>query len=130
MLGRCIVASKKFFETRLKSFMETLLRVAAKLYESPEYPTACYYLDPQTGEKRPNPYLDREHWKTYLNKMTIKRFNSLLRRLPFEKLHQERIGFGGKTFKLSRPLSGLAQVPIMDELFTNALFTVLSKPAA
>jgi SAM-dependent methyltransferase len=108
--------------------MDTLLTVAAKVYDSPAYPTACYFLDPKTGEKRPNPYHNRENWETYLNRMTIRRFNRLLKRLPFEKVHQERIGFGGKTFKLSRFLRGLAQVPVMDELFTNALFTVLVKP--
>jgi ubiquinone/menaquinone biosynthesis C-methylase UbiE len=108
--------------------MDTLLSVAAKLYDSPEYPTACYFLDPVTGEKRPNPYLYRESWDTYLNRMTIRRFNRLLRSLPFEVVHQERIGFGGKTFKAGRLLRGLSQVPVTDEFFTNALFTVLRKP--
>ena len=110
--------------------MENLLSVAAKLYDSPEYPTACYFLDPETGEKRPNPYLDRESWGTYLNRMTIRRFNRLLKTLPFELVHQERIGFGGKTFKAGRLVRGLAQVPVADEFFTNALFTVLRKPQA
>lgn len=108
--------------------MDTLLTVAAKVYDSPAYPTACYFLDPITGEKSPNPYHNRENWETYLNRMTIKRFNRLVKELPFEQVHQERIGFGGKTFKLSRLVRGLAQVPVMDELFTSALFTVLVKP--
>jgi ubiquinone/menaquinone biosynthesis C-methylase UbiE len=108
--------------------MDTLLTVAAKVYDSPAYPTACYFLDPKTGEKSPNPYHNRENWETYLNRMTIRRFNRLLKKLPFEQIHQERIGFGGKTFKLSRLVRGLAQVPLMDELFTSALFTVLVKP--
>lgn len=109
--------------------METLLDVAAELYDSPEYPTACYFLDPVTGEKRPNPYLNREFWGEFLNHMTIRRFNRLLGSTPFEKVHQERIGFGGKTFKVGRLLRGLARVPLADEFFTNALFTVLRKPA-
>lgn len=108
--------------------MDTLLSVAAKLYASPAYPTACYFLDPVTGQKQPNPYLNRANWDSYLNRMTIRRFNTLLKELPFVKQHQERIGFGGKTFKLARLARGLAQVPVADEFFTSALFTVLSKP--
>lgn len=109
--------------------METLLDVAAEIYDSPEFPTACYFLDPVTGEKRPNPYLNRAFWDEFLNHMTIRRFNRLLTQLPFERVHQERIGFGGKTFKVGRLLRGLARVPVADEFFTNALFTVLRKPS-
>lgn len=107
--------------------MDTLLKTAERVYESPEYPTACYFLEPN-GEKVANPYRDKEKWKTYLNGMTIRKFNQLLWILPFKVLHQEKIGFGGKTFKLSRLVKGLVRVPVADELFTNALFTVLEKP--
>ncbi len=109
--------------------MPTLLSVAAKLYDSPHYPTACYFLDQKTGMKKPNPYLDLPRWDDYLNRMTIRGFRRLCRQLPFEQVQQQRIGFGGKTFKVGRMLNGLSQVPVMDEMFTNALFTVLRKPA-
>jgi ubiquinone/menaquinone biosynthesis C-methylase UbiE len=108
--------------------METLLKVAAKLYETPSYPVAWYWYDLVSGAKRPNPYVDRQEWDTYLNHMTIRRFNRLLGQLPFEKVHQERIGFGGKNHKFSRRLYWLAKVPRIDEFFTNAVFTVLKKP--
>ena len=107
--------------------MDTLLSVAAKLYDSPAYATSCYFLD-EEGKKRPNPFIDRDNWETYLNYMTIRKFNRLLKELPFEVRHQERIGFGGKTFKLSRLVRGLAQVAVLDEFFTSVLFTVLTKP--
>jgi ubiquinone/menaquinone biosynthesis C-methylase UbiE len=107
--------------------MDTLLTVAARLYESPAYKTSCYFLDAQ-GNKKPNPFVDRDSWKTYLNFMTIKKFNRLLKELPFEVRHQERIGFGGRTFKISRLVRDLAQVPVLDEFFTIVLFTVLTKP--
>jgi SAM-dependent methyltransferase len=110
--------------------MDTLLRVAAKLYESPSYPTACYWLDPTSGQKRPNPFLNHETWKTYLNHMTIRRFKRLLNELPFEILHQKRIGFGGKTFKFAKYLRALATLPAFDEFMTAALFTVLVKPGS
>ncbi|HEX6045239.1 MAG TPA: class I SAM-dependent methyltransferase, partial [Pyrinomonadaceae bacterium] len=86
--------------------MDTLLSVAAKLYDSPRYDAACYFLD-EEGNKKPNPYLDREQWSTYLNHMTIRRFNELLNQTPFLLTHQEKIGFGGHTFKLSRTVRGL-----------------------
>lgn len=109
--------------------MDTLLSVAAKLYDSPAYQTSCYFLD-ANGKKKPNPFLDTDEWRTYLNYMTIKKFNRLLKELPFEVRHQERIGFGGKTFKISRLARGLAQVAILDEYFTSVLFTVLAKPSS
>jgi len=109
--------------------MDTLLTAAAKLYDSPAYPTSCYFLDHE-GKKKPNPFLDRDSWGVYLNQMTIKKFNLLLKELPCEITHQERIGFGGSTFKISRAVRGLAQVPLFDEFFTSVLFTVLTKPEA
>ena len=107
--------------------MDTLLQVAAKLYDSPAYITSCYFRDNE-GKKKPNPFVNRDVWGTYLNYMTIRKFNRLLQELPFEVKHQERIGFGGNTFKLSRFTRGLAQAPVLDEFFTSVLFTVLRKP--
>ena len=107
--------------------MDTLLTVAARLYDSPAYNTSCYFLD-NNGNKKPNPFIDRDNWSTYLNFMTIKKFNQLLKELPFEVRHQERIGFGGNTFKISRFVRGLAQVRVLDEFFTSVFFTVLTKP--
>ena len=107
--------------------MNTLLDVAERLYDSPAYQTSCYYIDTK-GNKKPNPYKDRETWNNYLNFMTIKRFNRLLKKLPFEVQHQERIGFGGNTFKAARVLRGLAHIPVLTEFFTAVLFTVLKKP--
>jgi ubiquinone/menaquinone biosynthesis C-methylase UbiE len=106
---------------------KTLLSVAEKLYDLPVYQTSCYYLDTQ-GNKKPNPYKDRAMWDNYLNFMTIRRFNNLLKDLPFEVRHQERIGFGGSTFKMARMVRELAHVPALGELFTSVLFTVLIKP--
>ena len=108
--------------------MSTLLDVAAELYDaqSPDR-TAAYFRD-GNGQKVPNPYLDRAKWDRFLNHMTIRRFNQMLEKLPFEVVHQERIGFGGKTFKVGKLLRGLSQVPLLDEFFTNALFTVLRRP--
>ena len=107
--------------------MNTLLNVAEKLYDSPLYPTSCYFVD-DDGKKKPNPYKDRAMWSNYLNFMTIKRFNQLLGELPFEVRYQKRIGFGGSTFKLSRMVRGLANAPVLTEYFTSVLFTVLMKP--
>jgi SAM-dependent methyltransferase len=110
--------------------MDTLLKVAASLYDSGEYKPACYWLDPETGAKRPNPYLDRERWRVFLNRMTIAGFRRLLRQLPFEVVHFRRIGFGGKAFPLARALKGLAQAPVLNEFVTRTVFCVLRRPAA
>jgi SAM-dependent methyltransferase len=110
--------------------MDTLLKVAAHIYESKDHQHACYWFDEKTGNLRPNPYLDREFWREFLNDLTIRKFRRMLRRLPYETIHFKRIGFGGKAFRAARLLSGLAQVPLVDELFIKAVFCVLRKPAA
>ena len=108
--------------------MKTLLGVAARLYDSPHSQVACYSLDPRTGLKKPNPYLDEERWNTFLNHITIRGFNKVLRELPFRVVHQERLGFGGRTFKIGRLVRSFAKVPFVDDFFCSALYTVLEKP--
>jgi len=108
--------------------MDTLLDVAAHLYDSPDYDVACYYIDPKTGKRKPNPFLDKAKWDEFLNHITIRRFRKIIRGLPFEMLHLENIGFGGKSFKAGRYLGKLSQVPLAEEFFTKATFAVLRKP--
>ena len=110
--------------------MDTLLKVAAHIYDSPDHTPACYWIDPATGQRRANPYLDREHWRTYLNDVTVRKFKRLVRALPFEQVYFRCNGFGGTTFKAARALSWLAQVPVFTEVFTSYVFCVLRKPAA
>ena len=105
--------------------MDYLFKVAAILYDSEDNIPAYYFFDPETGERRPNPYLDREQWRQYLNRMTIAGFKRLVRGLPYELIHFRRIGFGGKTFALARSLRGLSQVGGLDEFFIIADFCVL-----
>jgi ubiquinone/menaquinone biosynthesis C-methylase UbiE len=107
--------------------MDTLLDVAAHLYDQPDYRVPCYFQDEETGEKRPNPYLDREMWSEYLNHITLRQFRSMLKEVPFELVHKEQIGFGGKVFRLGRYMSAFSQVPVLDEFFTKAYFCVLRK---
>ncbi|NWF74611.1 MAG: class I SAM-dependent methyltransferase [Nitrospirae bacterium] len=106
---------------------KTLLNVAARLYESPDYPVACYSRDEKTGQKKPNPYLDHAARDIFLNHITIRKFNRLIGELPFQVIQQQRIGFGGRTFRVGRAVRQLAQVPYLDEYFCNALYTVLGK---
>ncbi len=107
--------------------MDVLLDVSAALYASPDYVPACYHYD-QNGQKRPHKFNDRKFWSEYLNHITIRQFKQMLKRLPFELMHSEKIGFGGKTFKLASSFSKLAQAPVTDEFCTNAVFCVLRKP--
>lgn len=109
--------------------MDTLLDVAAHLYDSPDYDVACYYLDEKTGERRPNPFLNKQKWEEFLNHITIRKFRKIIREMPFEIVHLENIGFGGKTFKAGRIVGKLSQVPLAEEFFTKATFAVLRKPA-
>ena len=109
--------------------MDTLLHVAAHLYESPAYKTACYFIDSTTGKRKPNPFLDRAKWDESLNHIKIRQFRRIIRELSFEVLHMENIGFGGKGFPLARHLVGLSQLPVAEEFFTKATFAVLRKKA-
>ena len=51
-------------------------------------------------------YGDCAKWDTFLNGKTIRRSNRMLAGLPFEVVHQECIGFGGKTFRRARAECG------------------------
>lgn len=107
--------------------MDTLLKVAAHLYDSPDYKVACYFLDEKTGKPKPNPYLDKTRWDDFLNRITIRRFRRMLKNSKFKIEHLENIGFGGKTFKLGRYVGKLSQLPVAEEFFTKATFAVLRK---
>jgi SAM-dependent methyltransferase len=108
--------------------MDTLLKVAARIYDSPDHKAACYWFDQETGQRRPNPYLDREKWRAYLNDVTVRKFKRIVHELPFEKVHLRTHGFGGTTFKAAKAVSWLAQVPVANEIFTSYVFCVLRKP--
>lgn len=107
--------------------MDTLLQVAAHLYDSPDYEVACYYIDEKTGKRKPNPFLNKAKWDEYLNHITIRRFRRLIKELPFEIKHLENIGFGGKKFKVGRYMERLSRLPVTEEFFTKATFAVLKK---
>jgi SAM-dependent methyltransferase len=107
--------------------MDTLLKVASHIYESDDHKHACYWYD-QNGKLKPNPYLDRERWREFLNDLTIRKFKRMLRGLPYELVHFRRIGFGGKSFRAARLLSGMANFPILSEFFIKAVFCVLRRP--
>jgi ubiquinone/menaquinone biosynthesis C-methylase UbiE len=107
--------------------MDTLLDVAAHIYDQPDYKVPCYFQDEDTGDKRPNPYLDRKMWNEYLNQITLRQFRSMLKELPFDVIHNEQIGFGGKVFSIGKYMNAFSQVPVLDEFFTKAYFCVLRK---
>lgn len=108
--------------------MDTLLDVAAHIYDSPEHEAACYWVDDE-GTRRSNPYRDRAKWDEFLNMITIRRFRKIIRKMPVEIVHLENIGFGGKFFKAGKVLGFLSRVPIVQEFFTKATFAVLGKPS-
>ncbi|PYQ55311.1 MAG: hypothetical protein DMF78_02510 [Acidobacteria bacterium] len=108
--------------------MDTLLNVAADLYDSEDYVPACYWFDPETGARRENPYVDHERWREFLNRITIHEFVRIVRDLPFRMVHVRRLGFGGRAYAWARGVKALAQLPLLDELFCSALFCVLEKP--
>lgn len=109
--------------------MDTLLKVAAHLYDSTDYDVACYYIDQKAGKRKPNPYLDKAKWDEFLNHLTIRQFKRVIRALPFKIEHFENIGFGGRTYKVGQYLNKLSKVPVANEFFTKATFAVLKKPA-
>jgi SAM-dependent methyltransferase len=107
--------------------MDTLLDVAAYLYESDQYDPACYWFDWETGQRRANPFADHARWREFLNRLTLRRFRRLLRESPFGVLHFEPMGFGGTRYRLAGALRGLARVPVLQEFASNGVFCVLRK---
>jgi ubiquinone/menaquinone biosynthesis C-methylase UbiE len=108
--------------------METLLATAAGIYDSAGHVPAFYWIDPETGKRRPNPYRDVERWREFLNRITIRQFRRVLASTSFQIEHYEQIGFGGRRFAWARYLNGAARIPGLDEFFSRAVFCVLRKP--
>lgn len=108
--------------------METLLATAATIYDSERHVPACYWIDPDTGKRRPNPYRNVEFWREFLNRMTIRQFRRVLAATPFEVEHFEQVGFGGRRFSWARYLGGAARLPVLDEFFARAVFCAMRKP--
>jgi hypothetical protein len=109
--------------------MKTLLATAADIYDSDDHVPAFYWFDAETGKRSPNPYRDVEHWREFLNRITIREFRKVLATTSFQREHFQRIGFGGRRFRLGRYLSGLASIPGLDEFFSRAVFCVMRKPS-
>ena len=84
------------------------LATAAGIYDSDDHVPAFYWIDPETGMRRPNPYRDAERWRKFLNRMTIRHFRRVLASTLFQVQHFEQIGFGGRRFPWARYLSGAA----------------------
>jgi SAM-dependent methyltransferase len=108
--------------------MKTLLATAADIYDSDDHVPAFYWFDAETGKRSPNPYRDVEYWREFLNRITIREFRKVLATTSFRREHFQRIGFGGRRFRLGRYLSGLASIPGLDEFFSRAVFCVMRKP--
>jgi SAM-dependent methyltransferase len=103
---------------------KALLRACERVYDMPEFKPRLWDLD-ASGAKKPN------KWRAMLrlpdvNRLTIRRFESLVARSGLEIAERRPHGF--RTGKLAPVARALAQLPLARELFTSHVTYKLRKP--
>ena len=103
---------------------QTLINVAARVYDDACYVPRVWNLDPETGEKLPNKWRRGADLSSWLNKLTAGEFIRICRRARLDCQLRPH-GFGQRGIK--RSMCWLAHIPVMGELFTSYYTGVLRK---
>lgn len=102
---------------------EALLETCARIYDMPEFTPRLWDLD-QNGQKKPNKWRAMTRLPD-VNRLTIGRFESILRRVGLGIAERNARGFSSS--KLAGMTGFLTKVPIMREFFTAYLTYKLRK---
>jgi hypothetical protein len=105
---------------------DTLIHVAAEIYDDPYFVPRLWDLDPVTGTKLPNKWRSGADLKSWLNGLTLHQFKVICRSAGFACRARTR-GFqkGPK-----RALSPLAHLPVVGEYFTSCYEIILTRGQA
>ena len=103
---------------------ESLYRVCARIYERPEFKPRIWHFD-EDGKRKANPYAGRLVFDD-LNKLTIRRFDDLVKEAGLIARRKQINPFGGTT--LSALKRWLARSPWPDFFCASAVYE-LEKPA-
>lgn len=92
-----------------------LLRICARVYDSPGFRPSFFHLD-EGGGRKENPYRHQTTLEDYLNKLTTWRFEHVCRRFGFEINRKEFVPFTGRRFaSLKR---ALVRLPYLADFFS------------
>lgn len=101
-----------------------LLRTCARIYDMPEFQPRVWDLD-ETGRKKPNKWLSMKSLPE-VNKLTMGRFERLVRAAGLEIESRRLRGFGSSTLaKLSHVF---LHIPYLREFFTSSVVYTLRRP--
>lgn len=103
---------------------QTLINVAARIYDDPAFVPRVWDIDPRTGQKKPNKWRDMPETETSLNKLTLADFKSLCKSVGLHRTIRA-VGFGATGLK--KLVGSLAHVPLLGEFFTSYYAIVLQK---
>lgn len=106
----------------------TIFAVCADIYDDPAFVPRHWDIDPATGSRRPNRWRGKSRYEPFLNRLTRRQFERIVRRsdltLDQRKIHGFR---GSRTARMTRPLTLL---PGVGECFVSFFTYRLCKPGS
>lgn len=104
---------------------KTIFRVCADIYDDPEFVPRHWDCDAETGERRPNKWRGHERFEPFLNKLTRRQFERIVREEGLSVQHRLTKGFQGSP--ASRATNALTILPILGECFVSYFTYELQK---
>lgn len=89
----------------------------AALYDDPDYVPRTWDLDPETCQKKPNKWRHTESFHPFLNRLTRRQLEKIVRRAGLTIERQETYGFSGSCLRRATHL--LLPFPIFGECFVS-----------
>jgi len=94
-----------------------IFETCAALYDDPDYVPRKWDLDPVTHEKKPNKWRDTSAFFPFLNRLTRRQFEKIVRRAGLAIHRKETHGFSGS--RLRRATRVLLPFPIVGDCFVS-----------
>jgi SAM-dependent methyltransferase len=95
----------------------TIFAACAALYDNPDYVPRKWDIDPATGEKMPNKWRNATSFHPFLNRLTRRRFEEIIRGAGWRPARCETHGFSGSS--LTRATRAFLRVPVLGECFVS-----------
>lgn len=94
-----------------------MFSACADLYDARDYVPRKWDIDPATGKKKPNKWRGTRSFYPFLNRLTRRRFERIVRAAGLEISCRRRFGFSGSTVR--RATRALLPVPLLGECVTS-----------
>lgn len=94
-----------------------MFSACADLYDAPDYVPRKWDIDPATGKKKPNKWRTTQSFYPFLNRLTRRGFERIVRSTGLQVSCRRRFGFSGSTAR--RATRALLPLPFLGECVTS-----------